>query len=119
MYIWRNKHPEFAAQWDAALEESYDRLEHEARRRAQFGSLKPVFYKGNVVGFEQEYSDQLMALMLKAKRPDEYGDKLTIRISPEQAAIFKDAGINPTEAVSQFLEMLKAEALANADHDGD
>jgi len=62
-YRWREKHPAFAVQWDEALEESADRLEAEARRRAELGTLKPVWYRGEHVGDELEYSDQLMALM--------------------------------------------------------
>lgn len=119
VYHWRDAHPEFAAQWDAALQESYDRLEHEAGRRAQWGTNKPVFYKGEIVGFEQEFSDTLMLATLKAKRPDEFGDKLTIRLSPDDAALLKKINQKPDEAWSQFMAMVRAEIEANADHDTD
>lgn len=118
VYQYRADHPEFAAQWDDALEESWDRLEHEARRRAQFGTLKPIYYKGQFVNFEQEFSDQLMTLLLKAKRPAEFGDKLTIKITAEQAAVIKAEGLTPDEAWAQFVEMIRTEASVD-DHSAD
>ena len=37
-------------------------LEDEAVRRAVEGCKKAIFYQGKVVGYETEYSDQLMLL---------------------------------------------------------
>ena len=119
VYRWRNEHPDFATAWDEALQESYDRLEHEARRRAQWGTNKPVFYKGNVVGFEQEFSDTLMLATLKAKRPDEFGDKLTIKVRTEDAAILKAANLKPDEAWAQWIEMLRSAQEADVEHHAD
>jgi len=74
-YNWRDENPEFAADWDEALEEATDALEAEARRRALDGVAKPVFYQGEECGTVQEYSDTLMTLLLKAHRPDKYKER--------------------------------------------
>lgn len=74
----------FAAAWEDALEESIDRLEAEARRRAEEGTLKPVFYQGDAVGFIKEYSDTLMVLLLKAHRPEKYRERTDITSGGEK-----------------------------------
>ena len=58
-YLARKKSKRFREQWDEALEQAIDNLELEARRRAQTGVQKPVFYKGKQVGIIREYSDNL------------------------------------------------------------
>lgn len=63
-YREREKNPPFAQGWDAAIDESADRLEAEARRRA------------TIVG-----SDRLLMAMLKAYRPDRYGDRQRVELS--------------------------------------
>ena len=46
-----------------------DLLEEEAYRRAVDGDLQVVYYKGEEVGRRRVYSDQLLALLLKGKKP--------------------------------------------------
>lgn len=85
VYERRESDAAFKQAWDDAIEESADWLEKEARRRAEEGTLKPVYFKGELVGFIREYSDSLMALLLQANRPEKFrknvdlttgGDKL-------------------------------------------
>lgn len=38
-------------------------------KRAQEGVQRPVFQMGSCVGFTQEYSDSLAAMMLQGRRP--------------------------------------------------
>lgn len=66
-YQMRDK-PEFEARWQNALEEACDKLEAEARRRAVEGYEKGVWHQGVMVGVEKQYSDSLLALMLKGNR---------------------------------------------------
>jgi hypothetical protein len=75
-YKAREADPEFAAAWDAALEESTDDLVGEAYRRAREGTVKPVYYKGEKCGGIREYSDTLAIFLLKAHRRSVYGDKV-------------------------------------------
>jgi hypothetical protein len=63
-------------------EELRQRLrEDEADRRAVDGTKRPVFYKGQIVGHVTEYSDQMLALTLKAGDPDKYADHRNVKHS--------------------------------------
>lgn len=64
--------------WDQSLELYIEDIEMEAVRRARFGTKKPVFYRGHEVGHVQEYSDQLMMMLLKALNPQKYRENLKI-----------------------------------------
>lgn len=75
----RTYHKAFAA----AEELAGDVLEFEARRRATEGTLRPVFQQGQLVGYVNEYSDMLMALLLKGRRRNVFGDKLDMNHSGE------------------------------------
>lgn len=80
VYKRRDKDPEFEARWVAALETYGDVLEAEAHRRAVEGVDKGVWYLGAQVGVEKQYSDSLLALMLKAKRR-EYRDNSKVELT--------------------------------------
>lgn len=84
VYDRRNNDPEFAKAWDEAREMAADRLEQEAIRRAVDGVNKPVFFQGEIVGFEKEYSDTLLVLLLKAHKPDKYRERSDVRINLAQ-----------------------------------
>ena len=64
--------------WDQSLALYIEDVEMEAVRRARFGTNKPVFYRGQEVGFVKEYSDQLMMMLLKALNPSKYRENLKI-----------------------------------------
>lgn len=81
VYAWRDTDPEFAQRWTDAREAYVDKLEAEAYRRAVEGTEKGVWHQGVQVGAERQYSDSLLALMLKAKRKREYGDSSKVELS--------------------------------------
>jgi len=88
VYRWLEKDPEFAAAWRQTRREFADRLEDEARRRAVEGVEEYVVSAGKLVYGpdgqplkQRRYSDQLLALMLKAKRGDEYRERASIEHS--------------------------------------
>lgn len=60
--------PEFKAKFTEAIDRGIDTMEDEAKRRAFNGTLEPIFYLGKKIASKRVYSDQLMALMLKAHR---------------------------------------------------
>ena len=68
----------FGAAWEAALEQAGDTLELEAWRRALEGveNMEPIFYRGKRVGERavRTYSDRLLVFLLKAHRPEKYGE---------------------------------------------
>jgi hypothetical protein len=61
-----------------AIEEGYDMLEEEARRRAVDGVEKPVFYRGEEVGSVREYSDTLLKTLLKGYRPKKFNPGIKV-----------------------------------------
>jgi hypothetical protein len=74
----RSRDADFAAAFDDALEQAYDHLEAEARRRAFEGVDEPVFHQGEVVGRVRRYSDGLAQFLLKGYRRRKFGDKQEI-----------------------------------------
>lgn len=74
----REKSAEFDYAVETALEEAADELELEARRRAVEGVEKGVWYQGEEVGTELQYSDTLLTTLLKAKRADEFAERKQI-----------------------------------------
>ena len=72
-YYWLNNDPTYPERFTEAHESACDRLELEARRRAQQGTAETVYYQGVVVGEKMVYSDSLLALLLRAHRPEKFG----------------------------------------------
>ena len=99
--------PEFAERWDAAMEEYHDKLEQEARRRAVDGWDKGVWHQGVQVGAEKQYSDSLLALMLKAKRRKEYGDASRMELANAPGESFR-VEESPTQVVRRIAFALTA-----------
>lgn len=68
----RDRDPEFADQWEEAMETAKADVEHELYRRAQEGYSEPIYggrYKEQVVGYVTKYSDRLLELRAKALLP--------------------------------------------------
>jgi alkanesulfonate monooxygenase SsuD/methylene tetrahydromethanopterin reductase-like flavin-dependent oxidoreductase (luciferase family) len=86
VYFWMDNDPEFKAAAANAEQEAVELLEAEARRRAEKGVLKPVFYKGERCGTIREYSDSLMMFIIKAKKP-EYRDRVTTTLETPPGGI--------------------------------
>lgn len=123
-FVWmQQKGPaaeQYRADFEAAREESTERMEAEARRRAVDGINEPVIYKGELMGIwvnevgervgegtpgakfvpltVKKHSDVLLIFMLKGAMPEKYKD----RVSTE----FKD--LTPPAPIGQVV----AECLA-------
>lgn len=76
VYEHREKDPEFRALWDEAVNMAIDRLEAEAWRRGLEGWDEPVFQGGAQCGIIHRYSDRLLEILLRAKRPAEYRERM-------------------------------------------
>lgn len=72
-YKWREVDADFAAAWDEHAELGNDALEDEGRRRAMNGIKRPIYQNGKLVGHVQEYSDRLLEVMLRSRRPQKFG----------------------------------------------
>jgi hypothetical protein len=81
VYGWRKSDAAFSSAWDDALEASADLLEDEARRRAVEGVEENVYYGGKPVGVVRKYSDSLLVMLLKGRRPAIYRDRLSAEVS--------------------------------------
>lgn len=65
----------FEEAFQEAVEAAADMLEAEAVRRGKQGVIKKVWFKGEPVGEEIVYSDSLLAMLLKAAKPDKYAER--------------------------------------------
>jgi hypothetical protein len=82
IYRWQEDDEAFAAAFRDAEIEATEHLEREAWRRAVEGSpyKRTSYWKGEPVGTDEktEYSDQLLILLLRARAPDRYKDKVDL-----------------------------------------
>ena len=78
IYEWQEHDEQFAAEFKLAEVASTESLEREAYRRAVEGVDKPVFQGKELVGTIREYSDTLLIVLLKARRPDVYRERLDV-----------------------------------------
>jgi hypothetical protein len=81
---------DFSAAWTVALDEAADHLEAEAWRRAVAGVLKPVFQGGKRVGQVREYSDTMLALLLKAHKPEKYRERFDHKVELDVTQLSDD-----------------------------
>jgi hypothetical protein len=80
-YNLRQRDEPFALRWHDALEAGTDAFEDEARRRALEGVERPVMYRGEAVGTVREYSDRMLELILRARRPEKYRERYEVEHS--------------------------------------
>lgn len=77
-YHWLTNDEQFAKEFNIRKNIVITFLEDEAYRRAVNGVSKPVYQGGIKVGEYTEYSDTLLALLLKANAPEKYREKTVI-----------------------------------------
>lgn len=78
VYEFRNSNADFRQAWDDVIDQVCDAAEEELYRRAVKGTLEPVFYKGVKIASIRKFSDRAIELLLKAKRPNVYRERLDI-----------------------------------------
>ena len=84
----RKKDEEFDTQVKVAVEEGYDMIEEEARRRAVDGVLEPVFHQGEQVGEIRKYSDALLKMLLKGYKPKRFNPGAKVSFGDGQKVSF-------------------------------
>lgn len=75
-YEWLKADKEFNDLYIVTCEQAVGALEDEAIRRAFEGTNKPVYQGGKKVGSIKEFSDTLMIVLLKARAPEKYKDRM-------------------------------------------
>jgi len=78
-YEHRDMDEAFAEGWINALDVSNEKLMVEARRRA-LGFRKNIYFKGKKCGTVKQYSDMLLALLLKAAYPDTFAERKKLEV---------------------------------------
>ena len=73
--------PAYKAAFEAALDDATQMLEDEAVRRATEGVKRVKYYQGVKCGTYLEYSDQLLALLLRARRPQKYRESSSVAVA--------------------------------------
>lgn len=66
-YLWLQSDEEYRARYAEAQEVAGEALRDEAVRRAKEGVDRPVYQKGELVGYERQYSDRLMIYLLSLR----------------------------------------------------
>ena len=100
IYYWQEHDSDFSAAFKVAEAAATERLEREAWRRAVEGSPyeRTSYWHGEPVGTDRkiEYSDQLMMLLLRARRPDLYREKVDLAVTQVVKTV---AGIDPASVL--------------------
>lgn len=100
VYEWQEHDADFAIAMRQAGDAATERLEREAWRRATEGSpyTRTSYYRGEPVGTDHkvEYSDQLMMLLLRARKPDTYRETTNVNVNQVVKTI---AGIDPASVL--------------------
>lgn len=100
VYYWQEHDQAFALAMQVAGDAATERLEREAWRRATEGTpyKRTSYWHGEPVGTDEkvEFSDQLMMLLLRARRPDLYREKVDVSVSQVIKAV---AGIDPASVL--------------------
>lgn len=100
VYRYRDEHADFAEEWDDAVAEACAALEGEAKRRGFDGYERPIYQRGQLVGYETVYSDALLSRLLGAHHPayrsrlavsgDADGAPIRMTLSESDAAVVEE-----------------------------
>lgn len=80
-YDWRKNNDEYCMRFDEAMGMRCDNLEDAAYKRAVEGIEVNDYYKGEIIGSHREYSDTLLAILLKANLPHKYKDRVANEVT--------------------------------------
>ncbi len=82
------RHPDMAERADDALEAFADLLEAEAVRRAVEGVEEPYQIRGGALTTIRRYSDRLLEVLLKAKRPRQFRESPGVLVGGKEISVF-------------------------------
>ena len=93
---WREHDETFAIREKQARDALVDSLEAEAVRRGVTGVQRPVYQAGHLVGYQVEYSDLLLQLLLRANKPEKYSTKTDVTVTQVIKTV---SGVNPADVL--------------------
>jgi len=71
----------WAKDFEEAYENGTDVLEDEAHRRAVDGWDEPKFWQGDEIGVVRKFSDRLLEMLLKARKPEKYRERSDVNVT--------------------------------------
>lgn len=71
-YQERKEDPDFAKQWDAAIEDALELLHSRVWQRSLEGDVEPVWYMGVPVAYIRKFDSKLQIELLRAWKPDRF-----------------------------------------------
>jgi hypothetical protein len=80
LYAWRDEDEAFRDMWLEVVDETTEELELEAWRRAHDGVDKDIFYQGEKIATETNYSDALLMFTIKSRKPEQYRDNSKVEL---------------------------------------
>ena len=98
VYVWREMDDVFVLQENQLRAELADRLEMEAIRRAYTGWDRPIYQRGELVGYERQYDGSLLKMLLAAYKPSVFRENINISGQVEQI-IRQVAGFDAAEVL--------------------
>jgi hypothetical protein len=81
VYHWRRTDEQFERLFQEAQEDAADALEAEARRRGVDGWQEEIYRQGRLVGTVSRYSDSLLVMLLRYRRPEVFGKRIEVKAS--------------------------------------
>lgn len=100
VYRWQESDEQFSLAMRQAGDAATERLEREAWRRATEGTpyKRTSYWHGEPVGTDEkiEYSDNLMMLLLRARRPETYRDNVNVAVTQIVKTV---AGVDPASVL--------------------
>ena len=115
-YRLRDRNAKFRRLWEESLDFAVEAAEQELRRRAVDGVERPVFYKGEKIATEKEWSDQLLLAYLRANRPEKYRERSEVRHDGEvrqtAVVVIADRGL-PADVRPDEIEPARSEIEAS------
>lgn len=103
-YAWMKEDAEYAAMFEDAKVLAHQLLEDTAVQRAVVGWDEPVFHDGKECGVIRKRSDRLLEILLKAKKPTEYRERIDHEVTGKGGT-----PLIPTGAIDALLR--KADAV--------
>ena len=85
-YLWLHSDSNYAIAFNRARAMANDLLEEAAYRRAVEGCERGIYYKGDRIATRIEYSDTLLAMLLKGAFPDKYKARVQLETVGDGAA---------------------------------
>ena len=104
-YEWLETDAEYAAEFETTRDQAAQVLEDEAVRRAYQGTVKGIYYVGQLCGAQREYSDGMLQMLLKGMRPEKYRERVDHVVTKKNLR-FKGS---MTELLELYREMTKGD----------